>query len=331
MRKVRFPFVAAVVVAGAFTFAPVASAAGEAPEKVKNKRLLLITHSGGFVHSSVATAEEVLKEIGPKNGFDVTCWRFTEDPDKKAKNKDGKETGKTALEAYSEKFRASAKLTVEKENCGRINKETLKNFDVVLFFTTGNPVTKEELADLREWVRAGGALAGTHCATDTLYGESVYGDLIGAYFKGHPPGLQKIKVKLEDPKHPAATGFTDGMDYQDEMYVFRDAPYSRDKLHIILSIDSGSFDPKQLARRRSRTTRSRGAARRARARCSTHPLATIRRSGKTSASRNTSSAVSNGRPASWKETRRRARRRAVSDVTASHGQIPPRNLAVVFT
>jgi type 1 glutamine amidotransferase len=237
MRKVRFLFaaVAAIAVAGL----PLAT--GQAQEKTKNKRLLLVTHSGGFVHPSVATAEEVLKEIGPKNGFDVTCWRFTEDPEKKVKTKDGKE--RTALEAYSDRFRGATKLTVEKENCGRINKETLKNFDVVLFFTTGNPVTKEELADLREWVKAGGALAGTHCATDTLYGESVYGDLIGAYFRGHPPGLQKIKVKVEDAKHPAAAGFTDGMEYRDEMYVFRDAPYSREKLHIILSIDPASFDP----------------------------------------------------------------------------------------
>lgn len=231
---------AAVLAAGSFTAAPAQD------NKSKNKRLLLVTHSGGFVHNSVATAEEVLKEIGPKHGFDVTCWRFTEDPDKKVKGKDGKEM--TALQAYSERFRGSTKVPVEKENCGRINKDTLKNFDVVLFFTTGNPVTKEELADLREWVRNGGALAGTHCATDTLYGESVYGDLIGAYFKGHPPGLQKIKVKVEDPKHPAAAGFTDGMEYQDEMYIFRDAPYNRDKLHIIYSIDAASFDPKQLAR-----------------------------------------------------------------------------------
>jgi type 1 glutamine amidotransferase len=159
------------------------------------------------------------------------------------------------LDAYSERYRQrtttkeKAGLAVEKENCGRINKETLKNFDVVLFFTTGDPVNKEELADLRDWVRAGGALAGTHCATDTLYKDSVYGDLIGAYFKGHPPGLQKIKVKVEDPKHPAAAGFTDGMDYQDEMYIFRDEPYSRDKLHIILSIDPASFNPaKNLTR-----------------------------------------------------------------------------------
>jgi uncharacterized protein len=243
MRNVLFLVAAAAL--GILSFGTRAPA-GNAPEKITNKRLLLVTHSGGFIHPSVATAEEVLKEIGPKNGFEVTCWRFTEDPDKKVKGKDGRE--RTALEAYSERFRGSTKLPVEKEHCGRINKETLKNFDVVLFFTTGNPVNKEELADLRAWVQAGGALAGTHCATDTLYGESVYGDLIGAYFRGHPPGLQKIKVKVEDPKHPAAAGFTNGMEYQDEMYVFKDAPYSREKLHIILSIDPTSFDPKNLTR-----------------------------------------------------------------------------------
>jgi type 1 glutamine amidotransferase len=244
MRTIRFLLAAACVAAlGSLGI----SQDRRAPERIKNKRLLLVTHSGGFVHGSVAAAEEVLKEIGPKNGFDVTCWRFTEDPDRKIKSKDGKE--RNALEAYSERFRAATKTPVEKEHCGRINKETLKNFDAVLFFTTGNPVNKEELADLREWVKAGGALAGTHCATDTLYGESVYGDLIGAYFRGHPPGLQKIKIKIEDAKHPAATGFENGMDYQDEMYIFRDAPYSREKLHIILSIQADSFNPgKNLTR-----------------------------------------------------------------------------------
>jgi type 1 glutamine amidotransferase len=233
MRKLTVLFALATLLAlGTTSRAPAAD-----PPK---KRLLLVTHSGGFIHSSVATAEQVLKEIGPKNGFEVTCYRFTEDPDRKVKDKG---TERTALEVYNDRFRGATRVPVEKENCGRINKETLKNFDVVLFFTTGNPVTKEELADLREWVRAGGALAGTHCATDTLYGESVYGDLIGAYFRGHPPGLQKIKVKVEDPKHPAAVGFETGTDYQDEMYIFRDAPYSREKLHIILSIEADSFKP----------------------------------------------------------------------------------------
>lgn len=233
MRTLTFLLAAAVVAVGSLSLP-----AREAPEKAKNKRLLLVTHSGGFIHDAVGMAEEVMKDIGPKNGFDVTCWRFTEDPDKKVKGKDGKEM--TALEAYSARFRGPTKLPVEKENCGRINKDTLKNFDVVLFFTTGNPVNKEELADLEAWVKAGGAFAGTHCATDTLYG-TTYGDLVGAYFDGHP-WHQKIKLKVEDPKHPAAAGFQSGDEIADEIYQFRDSPYSRDKLHIILSVENSSVD-----------------------------------------------------------------------------------------
>jgi type 1 glutamine amidotransferase len=229
---VRWSLAAVLVAAGLSALSAAAQPAGDA----QKKRLLLVTHSGGFIHKSVADAEQVLKEVGPKHGYEVTCWRYTGDP--------------AGLEEYGEKFRKATGLTVEMENTGRVNKDTLKNFDAVLFFTTGDPVTKEELRDLTDWVKAGGAFAGTHCATDTLYKDTPYGELIGAYFKGHPPGLQDIKVKVEDPKHPAAAGFTNGMPYKDEMYVFRDEPYSRDKLHVILSIDPASFNPgKNLTRK----------------------------------------------------------------------------------
>jgi type 1 glutamine amidotransferase len=209
------------------------------PAAAANKRLLLVTDSGGFIHDSVGTAEQVLKEIGPKHGIDVTCYRFTRDPNQMIKVK-GKET--TVLAEYAERFRQRTGLPVEPENCGRVNAETLKKFDCVLFFTTGNPLNTDEIKDLVEWVKAGGAIAGTHCGSDTLYPakdrpwNEAYGELIGAYFKTHPPGYQKIKVRVEDPKHPAAKGFEDGMPYEDEMYIFRDAPYSRSKLHIILSV-----------------------------------------------------------------------------------------------
>jgi len=235
MRTVRFLLAATVMMAlGAFAIAP----AGD--DKPTKKRLLLVTDSGGFIHDSVGVAEEVLKEIGPKNGFDVTCWRYTRDPELKVKDKAGKETNELVFTKYANDFRRVTGVSVEKENCGRINKDTLKNFDVVLFFTTGNPVTKEELTDLEEWVKAGGAFAGTHCATDTLY-NTTYGGLVGGYFDGHP-WHQKIKIKVEDPKHPAANGFTTGSEITDEIYQFKDSPYSREKLHIILSVDNSSID-----------------------------------------------------------------------------------------
>ncbi len=239
MLRVR-RLVAAAVAVAAFLAASPAHAAD------KPKRLLLVTDSGGFVHDSVGLAEEILKDIGPKNGFEVTCYRLTRDPDQKVKykpKKDGPEVETTLLEKYGADFRSKTGVVVDKEHCGRVNKETLKNFDVVLFFTTGNPVSKEELPELIEWVKAGGAFAGTHCATDTLY-NTVYGELVGAYFDGHP-WHQKIKLKVEDPKHPAAAGFKDGDEITDEIYQFKPAPYSRDKLHVLLSVDNGSIDVKK--------------------------------------------------------------------------------------
>jgi type 1 glutamine amidotransferase len=217
----------------------------------KPKKLLLVTHSGGFMHDSIGVAEQILKEIGPKNGFEVTCWRFTGDPDAKAKV-NGNDTN--MLQAYSQKYRQTTGEKgkpgeeVTKEQCGHINADTLKKFDVVLFFTTGKkgdqfgpPMTEDEEKQLGDWVKAGGAFCGTHCATDTLY-TTPYGELIGALFQTHP-AQQKIKLHVEDPKHPAARGWTDGMEWLDEWYIFREAPYSREKLHIILSMDPSSFKP----------------------------------------------------------------------------------------
>ena len=226
---------------------PVMSFADDA----KPKRVLFVTHSSGFVHDSVGVAEDVLTELGPKNGFVVTTYRFTGDPKArvkvKGKNKDDAETEVNALEAYNKNFRPRTGKSAEPENCGRINKETLKNFDCVVFFTTGNPLTKEELADLTEWIKAGGAFCGTHCATDTNYDLPAYGELIGGYFKAHPSGIQKVKLRVEDPKHPAAKGLENGMPYDDEIYIFKDEPYNRQKLHIILSADD--FDLKKYTKK----------------------------------------------------------------------------------
>lgn len=209
--------------------AVVALAAAPAGAADPAKRLLLVTHSAGFIHDSVGVAEDVLKQLGPKHGFEVTCYRWTNEP-----------TG-PGFEKYAKEFRARTGKTVEAENCGRVNKETLKNFDAVLFFTTGNPTTPDETRELVEWVKAGGAFAGTHCATDTLYQAPAYGSLVGGYFDGHP-WHQKIKLHVEDPKHPAAAGFTDGAEITDEIYQFKTDVYSRDKLHVILSVDNASID-----------------------------------------------------------------------------------------
>ena len=247
----RFALLAAA--AAGLAFAGAATAADKAPEPPASapKKILLVTHSGGFIHSSVVEAEKVLKDIGPKAGFEVTCWRFTNDPDKKVtfkrKNADGKEeeVEGTALEAYSARFQQSTKEPVTKEQCGRINADTLKPFDAVFFFTTGNPCeTPEELKALTDYVKSGKGFLGTHCATDTQYNLTDYGDMIGAYFDGHP-FHEKTKVVVEDTKSPITQGLGDSFEITDELYQFRN-PYSRDKLHVLMRLD-----PLWLAQKRA--------------------------------------------------------------------------------
>jgi type 1 glutamine amidotransferase len=211
------------------------------------KKVLLVTHSDGFMHDSILVAEQTLKDLGAKNNFEVTVFRFTKDPEAKVKKKvNGQDVEMTALEAYSKDFRdrtgeqGKPGEEVTKENCGRVNAETLKKFDLVFFYTTGKPITPEELKDLVAWVKAGGAFVATHSGTDTLY-DSEYGDLVGGYFDGHP-WHQKVKLHVEDAKHPGGKGFKEGDEITDEIYQFREQPYSRDKLHVILSIDNSSID-----------------------------------------------------------------------------------------
>ena len=88
----------------------------------------------------------------------MTCYRFTRDPE------DAK-----VFDEYAKRFGNHRCARREKENCGRVNAETLKKFDVVLFFTTGNPLNEQEVNNLVAWVKAGGEVAGTHCGSDTLY------------------------------------------------------------------------------------------------------------------------------------------------------------------
>ena len=229
------------------------------------KRVLLVTHAGGFMHDSLLTAEKTLKSLGPEHGLQVTCWRFTADPDARIKVKrkqDGQETEleSTALEDYSFRFQKMMGEPVTRQECGRINAETLKQFDAVMFFTTStwttergsHPLTESELKDLLAWVKRGGGFVATHCGSDTLH-NTAYGELVGATFGGHP-WVQKVRLHAEDPKHPAAKGLTDGSEIFDEIYQFgaipnhpaavplKVQPFSREKLHIILSVDNSSFD-----------------------------------------------------------------------------------------
>jgi type 1 glutamine amidotransferase len=84
------------------------------------------------------------------------------------------------------------------------------------------------------------------------------GDLLGATFGGHP-WIHNVRLRAEDPRHPAARGLSDGAELYDEIYQFgakssdvrvpmKVQPYSRERLHVILSIDNRTIDTAKGAR-----------------------------------------------------------------------------------
>ncbi len=147
--------------------------------------------------------------------------------------------------------------------------ETLAQFDaVVLMNCTGNlfgPNPSErakmdleqlEAARKREqelrnslldFVSKGKGLVGIHAATDCFYEWGEFGRMMGGYFNGHPwwystdadgkPSAPSVTLRVEERDHPVCEAFEQPeFVLHDEIYQFR-APYSREALRVLLSIN----------------------------------------------------------------------------------------------
>ena len=178
--------------------------------KEKNKaKLLYVTTAAGYPHRSRPRSREVVELIGRDSGeFEATTTDTTE----------------------------------------LITPSSLKNFDAVMFYTTGGkdkfPLTKENREALIQFVRDGGAFIGTHSATDTYGDWEPYWEMIGGTFAAHPWNANDppIMIDVEDPSHPAALPVPYGWMIQDEIYQFRQ--FNRGRLHVILSMNAGSVGGK---------------------------------------------------------------------------------------
>jgi putative membrane-bound dehydrogenase-like protein len=135
---------------------------------------------------------------------------------------------------------------VPSRDAAEFDPERISHYDLVFFYTTGElPLSDAQKRSLFDFVKKGGAFAGAHCATDTLYKTPEYGEMIGAYFNEHP-WTQKVRVRVEDKDFLGTKHLGDSFEIDDEMYQFKD-PYDRSKLHVLLSIDPTSVDLKKEA------------------------------------------------------------------------------------
>jgi len=129
---------------------------------------------------------------------------------------------------------------VATEDLSRITAAGLAGFDAVFFFTSGElALSAQQKADLLDFVRNGKGFGGAHSATDTLYNWPEYGELIGAYFDGHP-WTQEIAIDVENPDHPAMAALPSSFRIMDEIYQHR--AFSRDRVRVLMTLDTATVD-----------------------------------------------------------------------------------------
>jgi type 1 glutamine amidotransferase len=111
--------------------------------------------------------------------------------------------------------------------------------DVVVFLmTTGDVLDDTQQTAFEQFIRGGGGYVGVHSAADTEYDWAFYGQLMGAYFNGHP-GIQQATVRVELPSHPAAAGLPAAWVRTDEWYNYQANP--RPNVTVILNIDESTY------------------------------------------------------------------------------------------
>jgi len=189
------------------------------------RRVLVFSATAGFRHSSIPTGKIALQRLGAATGaFETT---ISDDP-------------------------------------ANFEAEILAGFDAVIllnptsdFFMPNAKTQRAQFSDdewswlearhkrlvnnLVSYVEQGGGLMGIHSATDACFQHSGYGNMIGAYFWGHPwRSKDQVTIVVEDPNHATIQPVFGGMhDFEliEEIYQFRPQPYSRERLRILLRLD----------------------------------------------------------------------------------------------
>jgi type 1 glutamine amidotransferase len=181
-------------------------AAADAPRKAH--RILMVTQSAGFKHGAVtrknnelAPAEKAMIELGAESGlFRIDC---TQD--------------------------VAADFTPEK----------LAEYDIVMFYTTGNLPISDEAKDyfFNTWLKQPGhGFIGTHSAADTFHNYKPYWDMIGGTFNGHPWGAgSKVTITVHEPGHPLAKPWGEEFEIQDEIYQFKN--WQPEKVRVLMSLN----------------------------------------------------------------------------------------------
>jgi type 1 glutamine amidotransferase/sugar phosphate isomerase/epimerase len=134
------------------------------------------------------------------------------------------------------------------DNLDNLKYPKIKDYDAIFLNNTVGMifVDPEVREGLTRFIREGGGLAGNHGTSHASMDWPEFSDMIGVRRGVHRANTEEAWIKIDDPNSPLTAAF-DGVEflYTDEFFRFPNPPYSRDKLHILLSIDVQKTDMNQ--------------------------------------------------------------------------------------
>jgi len=204
------------------------------------KKILVVTTTTGFRHSSIGTAEKVLAKIGEQSKLFTVDYAQQPAHQPNAPKKPGANATPEELQKFqadSEKFKAADAewQTALKESLSKLSVENLKNYDAVIFANTTGDLPLPDRQGFLDWVAAGHGFIGMHSASDTYHGFKPYIEMLGGEFQTH--GAQVgVECLVQDTSHPATKHL--GESYcieQEEVYLIKN--YEPSKVHELLTLD----------------------------------------------------------------------------------------------
>ncbi len=227
-----------------------ATAAQAAPKKV-----IVVTTTAGFRHSSIPVAEKTLAQLAETSGaFTIVDWCRQPDivvpkkPKEPSLKPDADDVAKKRHENDLKRYEAEiAKWTPEMEADMQAKQKALddgiaraleklspanlkeKGIDAVIFANTTGMLPLPDRDGFIKWVQDGHAFIAMHSGSDTLHdrdgkGELKYPgyiDMLQGEFQTHRAQVP-ADLKAGDAKHPANAGIGDHWDIkQEEMYLIK--------------------------------------------------------------------------------------------------------------
>lgn len=186
------------------------------------KKVLVVTTTTGFRHSSIPTAEQVLGELAAKSGaFTVEYARVTpEEP--QFKGGDGKPD------------KAKVEAAIKAVLAEKMSPAALKTYSAIIFANTTGDLPLPDPQAFMDWIKSGKGFVGMHAASDTFHGFAPYIEMIGGEFKTHGPQVS-VDMQNQEAQCPACQHLGANWEVYDEIYQFQS--YDRAKVHGLLSLD----------------------------------------------------------------------------------------------